>query len=177
MLKHKKVLFLVNNSYLFLFLASGVIDGEGFWIIDTINTDTNIYDDKSLLECHRKELIGYSSAKDIINAININVDNIVIGLKKKNFPLDNPPKGIPFDMPLNLLENIFDYWLEKYKDQEEWNTCFGLLKTRKRISLSNLINNNVITGKSKRWAIEIENLHNYEPNSTKKIIHNDPMWK
>ena len=141
------------------------------------NSDTNILDDKTLLECHRKELLGYSSAKDILDAINLNLENLITNLKKQNYLLDIPPKGISFNIPLILLENIFDFWIEKYKDKEVWDVCVGLLKIRRRLSLKNLINSESIKGNSKKWAIEIENLHNYKPISTTNNILNNPMWK
>ncbi len=167
----------MENSYLFLFLASGVLNDEGFWLIGIKNNDSRILDDKTLLECHRKELIGNESAKDIIKAINLNLDNLINDLKKNNFLLDKPPKGISYNIPLNILENIFDFWLEKYKDHEVWETCFGLLKIRSRVSLTNLIKSNSIKGDSKKWAIEIENLHNYRPYIVKNNSSNEPMWK
>ena len=167
----------MENNFLFLYLASGVENDEGFWLIGIKSNDSQILDDKTLLECHRKELIGDESAKDILEAINLNLDNLMNDLKKNNFPLDQPPKGIPFNIPLNVLENIFDFWIEKYKDQEVWEACLGLLKIRKRLSLENLINSDSIKGNSKKWAREIEDLHNYKPNSIKTNSSNEPMWK
>ena len=73
----------MENKYLFLFLACGVVKDEGFWLIGVKNSDSKILEDKTLLECHRKELIGYESAKHILNAINLNLDNLIIDLKKK----------------------------------------------------------------------------------------------
>ena len=166
----------MQSTYLFLFLASGVINDVGFWLIGTKNTDLIILDDKSLIECHRKELIGTESAKDILEAINLNLDNLINQLKKQNFLLDKPPKGRSFNIPLNVLENIFDFWLERYRDKEAWEICFGLLKMRQRVSLSNLIRSNSLKGNSKKWALEIENLHNYTPNQIKKIFSKEPMW-
>jgi len=167
----------LENRYLFLFLASGVVDDKGFWLIGTKNSDLKILDDKTLLDCHRKELIGQESAKEILDAINLNLDNLINDLQKKRFPLEKPPKGISFNIPLNLLENIFDFWLDKYKDKEVWETCFGLLKIRRRVSLTNLINSDGIKGDSKKWALEIEDLHSYKPNQIKNNISNEPMWK
>ena len=167
----------MKSPYLFLYLASGVINGQGFWLIDIKNSDSKILDEDTLLECHRKELIGYESAKDILEAINLNLDNLINDLKKQQLFLDNPPKGISFNIPLNVLENIFDFWLEKYKDKELWETCFGLLKIRRRVSLTNLIESDSIKGNSKKWAMEIENLHKYKPNPILINIQEDPMWK
>ena len=167
----------MKNNYFYLFLASGVLNSQGFWLIGIKNSDEKILDDKSLLECHRKELIGLESAKQILNAINLNLDNLVNDLKKTNLILDDPPRGISFNIPLNILENIFDFWLEKYKDKDAWETCFGLLKIRKRVSLTNLITSNSIKGDSKKLALQIEELHNYKPNSIENKISHDPMWK
>ena len=167
----------MENRYLFLFLASGVINDEGFWHIGIINSDKEILEDKTLLECHRKELIGQESAKDILNAINLNLENLINDLKNKSIPLDDPPVGISFNIPLNVLENIFDFWLEKYKTKDIWETCYGLLKIRQRISLLNLINSDSIKGDSKKWAVEVENLHNYKPFSMKIDTSNEPMWQ
>ena len=162
---------------MFLFLASGVVNDEGFWLIGIKNSDLKVLDDKSLLECHRKELIGEESAKHILNAINLNVDNLINDLKKKSFLIDEPSKGISFNIPLSVLENIFDFWLDKYQNKEVWDLCFGLLKIRKRVSLTNLINSDSIKGESKKWALKIEDLHTYKPNSIKNHISNEPMWK
>ena len=167
----------MKNNYLFLFLANGVINDQGFWLFGVKNSDEKILDDKTLLECHRKELIGLEPAKDILDAINLNISNLKNDLKNRNIPLDNPPKGISFNIPLNLLENIFDFWLDNYKDREVWETCFGLLKIRRRVPLTNLINSKGIRGDSKKWALQIEELHTFKPNSIEKNITNDPMWK
>ena len=85
--------------------------------------------------------------------------------------------GISFNIPLDLLESIFDFWLEIYKNRDAWETCLGLLKVRKRISLKNLIKSESLKGNTKEWAIKIENLHSYVPNSFKIENPKDPMWK
>ena len=85
--------------------------------------------------------------------------------------------GISFNIPLDLLERIFDFWLDIYKNEEAWKTCLGLLKVRKRISLTDLIKSKVLKGNSKKWAMKVENLHTYVPNSLIDEKHNDPMWK
>ena len=73
----------MENNSLFLFLASGVENDEGFWLIGIKGNDSKILDDYSLLECHRKELIGDESAKDILYAINLNLEILLNDLKKK----------------------------------------------------------------------------------------------
>ncbi len=165
------------NSPQYLFLASGVKNGEGFWTVGVKNCDENILGDKNLIDCHRKELIGNESAKDILFAINLNINNLFNELNNKNYLIERPSIGISFDLPLNLLESIFDFWIDIYNDQEAWETCLGLLKVRKRISLSNLIKSEGIKGNSKKWAIKVENLHSYVPNPIRIEKYNDPMWK
>ena len=167
----------MENSPQYLFLASGVNNGEGFWIVGIKNCDENILEDKNLLDCHRKELIGNESAKDILLAINLNVNNLLDELRKNNFLIGSPSFGISFDIPLEILENIFDFWLDIYKNQEAWEACLGLLKVRKRIPLTNLIESESLKGNSKKWAIKIETLHTYVPNSLHIERQNDPMWK
>ena len=167
----------MENTLQYLFLASGVKEGEGFWIVGIKNSDENIFEDKNLLDCHRKELVCSESAKDILLAINLNINNLFEELRNKNFLKERPSKGIPFDLPLDLLENIFDFWIDVYKNQEAWETCLGLLKIRKRISLTNLIKTNTLKGKSKKWALKVENLHTYLPNSIEIEKLKDPMWK
>ena len=98
----------MENSPQYLYLASGVKNGEGFWIVGVKNCDENILEDKNLLDCHRKELIGNQSAKDILFAINLNLDNLVNELINKNYLIKRPSMGISFDIPLDLLERIFE---------------------------------------------------------------------
>ncbi len=169
-------MFLFNTSQ-FLFLASGVKNDEGFWFIGVKNSDENILDDKYLLDCHRKEIIGNESAKDIISAINLNLNNLFDELEKHKFLIYQPSLGISFNIPLNYIENIFDFWLDTYKEKEAWETCLGLLKMRKRISLSKIINSGSLKGNSKKWAIKVERLHSYKPSSFKSNHLNEPMWK
>ena len=167
----------MNNPPQYLFLSSGVKNGEGFWIVGVRNSDENILEDKNLLDCHRKELIGNESAKEILYAINLNINNLINELKNKNYFIEKPSIGISFDIPLDLLERIFDFWLDIYRNQEAWEICLGLLKIRKRIPLTNLINSDSLKGDSKKWAIEVETLHTYVPNSLRIEKLNDPMWK
>ena len=141
------------------------------------NCDENILADKNLLDCHRKELIGNESARDILFAINLNISNLIGELRNKNYLIESPSMGISFNIPLDILENIFDFWLDIYKNQEAWETCIGLLKVRKRISLRNLIESESLKGNSKKWAVKVETLHTYEPNSLRIEKVNDPMWK
>ena len=168
----------MSGSNLFLILASGEIDGIGYWLIDTTANEIPTNDDENLIECHRKELIGEESAKMILYAIFLNLNNINEDLKREGILLDNPPKGISFNFPLDILENIFDFWLELYKDKNSWDTCLGLLKIKKRNLLKSIILSKVLKGSAKIWAPRIEELHKYRPESIRKKKNiNEPMWK
>ena len=167
----------MEKSPQYLFLASGVNSGEGFWIVGIKNCDENILEDEILVDCHRKELIGNESAKDILLAINLNLNNLLNELRNKNYLIERPSMGISFDIPLEILENIFDFWIDIYKNQDEWKACIGLLKVRKRIPLTNLIESESLKGNSKKWAIKIETLHTYVPSSLRIDNLNDPMWE
>ena len=177
MLKMKKWFEILENSPQYLFLASGLKNGEGFWIVGVKNCNESILEDKNLLDCHRKELIGNESAKDILFAINLNINNLFNELRNKNYVIESPSMGISFDIPLDILEKIFDFWLDIYKNQEAWGTCLGLLKVRKRISLTSPFESDSLKGNTKKWAMKVETLHTYIPNSLRIDKVNEPMWK
>ena len=162
---------------LYLILASGEINGIGFWLIDKTYNEFPTKENKDLLECHRKELIAEESARDILFAINLNLNNLISDLKKEGFNIEKPPKGISFNLPLKVMEDIFDFWLETYKDRNSWQTSLGLLKIKKRISLSSIIKSQAIKTHVKDLAFTIEKLHTYRPSITEKFKSKDPMWK
>tara|TARA_Y100001978_G_C23509039_1_gene344670 strand:+ start:163 stop:639 length:477 start_codon:yes stop_codon:yes gene_type:complete len=158
-------------------LASGEKNGFGYWLIDTTYNEYPIIENKELLECHRHELVGEECAKQILYAININLNNLLTELNKEGFNIENPPKGISYNLPLNVIEDIFDFWLETYQNQHNWATSLGLLKIKRRLSLITLIESKGIKKHVKDLAIIIENLHSYRPNAPQKNKNNDPMWR
>ena len=162
---------------LYLILASGEINGIGFWLIDKIYNEFQVIEKKDLLECHRKELIAEESAKDIMFAINFNLNNLINDLKKEGFKIEKPPKGITFNLPLTVLEDIFDFWLETYKNKASWQASIGLLKIKKRASLKSIIKSTAIKSRIKNLAYIIERLHTYRPSPPETYKNKDPMWK
>ena len=166
----------MSQSNQFLILASGEINGEGFWLIDKTSNEYPLKENDELIECHRKELVGEESANNILYAINLNLENIQKSLRSEGFIVDQPPKGISFSFPLIKLEEIFDFWFETYKNCNDWDTCIGLLKIKKRFSLANLIMSKGIKGNAKEWAPIIENLHKYRPESSPRESKYKPMW-
>ncbi len=165
------------SSNLFLILANGEINGIGYWLIDTTFYDKPLIENKELLECHRKELIGEESAKKVLYAIHFNIENLLNDLKKEGYLIESPPKGIPFNLPLEVLENIFDFWLDAYKSQSSWKTSIGLLKIKKRVSLSSIISSEGIKNHVKDLAVKVEKLHNYRPSKSQDHKNKDPMWR
>jgi len=165
------------SKNLYLILASGEIKGTGFWYIDKVYSEFTTLENKYLIECHRKELIAEESAKDILFAINFNLNNLMNDLKNEGFIFEKPPKGIPYNIPLNVMEDIFDFWLETYKNADSWQTSLGLLKIKKRISLLSIIKSKAIKSHVKDLAFIIEKLHTYRPITPKKYKNKDPMWK
>ena len=165
------------NRNLYLILASGEINGIGYWLIDTTYNEYPMIENKDLLECHRKELVGEESAANILFAINLNLNNLLNDLKKEGFKIEKPPKGITYNLPLDVLEDIFDFWLETFKNKANWQPSIGLLKIKKRTSLKSIIKSTAIKSRIKNLAHIIERLHTYRP-STQEIYKNkDPMWK
>ena len=162
---------------LYLILASGEINGIGFWLIDTTSNEFPMIENKDLLECHRKELIGEESAGDILFAINFNFNNLINDLQKDGFNINKPPKGISFNLPLDVIEDIFDFWIDTYKNKNTWQTAIGLLKIKKRVSLNSIIKSKAIKNHVKELANIIEKLHSYRPISPEKYENKDPMWK
>tara|TARA_B100000212_G_C27223336_1_gene468287 strand:- start:125 stop:628 length:504 start_codon:yes stop_codon:yes gene_type:complete len=165
------------SKNLYLILASAEINGIGFWLIDKVYNEFTLLDKKDLLECHRKELLAEESANDILFAINLNLNNLMNDLNYDGFNIEKPPKGISFNLPLYVMEDIFDFWLETYKNKSSWQTSIGLLKIKKRISLSNIIKSKAIKNHVKDLAYIIEELHTYRPSTPEKYINKDPMWK
>ena len=158
---------------LYLILASGEINGIGYWLIDKTYDEIPTIENKDLLECHRKELVAEESAKDILFAINFNLHNLMNDLKKDGFNIENPPKGTSFNLPLNVMEDIFDFWLETYKNKNSWHTSLGLLKIKKRLSLSSIIKSKAIKSHVKDLALIIEKLHSYRPSTREKYKNKD----
>ena len=172
----RSLIILISRN-LYLILASGEKDGIGFWLIDKTYNDAPRIENKDLLECHRKELISEESANSILFAINFNLNNLMNDLKNDGFNFEKPPKGISFNLPLNVLEDIFDFWLETYKNKNSWKTSIGLLKIKKRVSLLSILKTKGIKDHVKDLAYIIEKLHNYRPSIPEKNKNNDPMWK
>ena len=73
-----------------LYLASGVSDGIGFWLVN-FTDEANIFNSfgSKLLECYRKELFGLDGAIEVKGAINTTLDILCLDSKYDQYKLDN----------------------------------------------------------------------------------------
>ena len=161
-----------------LYLVSAENSGEGFWQIGTCDFQNGfIFEQKHFLECYRKELLGSSSAKEVSEAITTNIHNLIRLCKNDGFHLQDPSMGFSYDLPLNVLEEIFDFWVELYKDPDLWIKSLKLLKYRTKISFSNPVFINGLIGDSGQLAKRIEQLHSFRPNISFHLNEfRKPMW-
>ena len=160
----------------FLFLVSAEKDGEGFWEIGLTKNLDPIKSNHCFLECYRKELIGIPAGKAISKAIEKNIQSLIDELTNDGYEMFNPAQGISYDLPLSVLEEIYDFWLNLYKDSYLFEKVEVLLTIRKRINLSHPAISKGLTGFTAEWSKKLENLHRYRPASPRTILSKDPMW-
>ena len=126
------------NKSVNLFLASGVSEGIGFWIINFTEEEDILKSlDGKLLECYRKELFGIDGAIEVKDAITTTLDVLSFDSKFDQYKLDNYNKGYSFEIPLNIIEDIFDLWASNYNNKVLWKKYIGLLKFRKKLKSYN----------------------------------------
>ena len=105
----------MTSRNLYLILASGEIHGIGFWLIDTSYNYFPMTENKDLLECHRKELIGEESADDILYAINFNFNNLINSKEKFNTKYNEYAIiGISFWYVISFLYSNVSYRLPSF---------------------------------------------------------------
>ena len=162
-----------------LYLASGVYDGLGFWLVDFTEEDDIINTfDGSLLECYRKELFGLPAAIEVKEAINSTLDILLFDSNIIHVILSNSKKGYTYEIPLNIIEDIFDLWAYNYHDDILWKKYIGILNFRRKIKTSNNYINIALKGKTYEFAMKLDKLLSLKPiNSPFRIDRtNDLMW-
>ena len=138
--------------------------GECYWKIGTTYLKDPVNVDKvHYIECFRKDLLGISSAREISRAISTNIRNLIKLINQEGHTLPKPSKGFSYDLPLNILEEIYDFWLDIYSHPREWRKCIRLLKLRTTIESFDPIIIRGLIGSTSRWAAKIEQLHSYRP--------------
>ena len=162
-----------------LYLASGVSEGVGFWVIN-FTEEENIFNSlgSKLLECYRKELFGLDGAIEVKDAINTTLDILCLNSIYDKYKLDNYNTGYSSEIPINLIEDIFDLWAYNYNNEILWKKYIGLLNLRKKIKTSNNYINIGLKGETYEFAAKLDGLLSFSPiNSTLRVDKsNDLMW-
>ena len=167
------------NKSVNLYLASGVSEGIGFWVINYTEQE-NIFNSlgSKLLECYRKELFGLDGAIDVKKAINTTLDILSLDSKYDKCRLDSYNTGYSSEIPINLIEDIFDLWAYNYNNEIVWKKYIGLLNLRKNIKKSNNYIHLGLKGETYEFATKLDRLLSFRPiNSTFRLDkYNDLMW-
>ena len=161
-----------------LYLISAEKAAESFWKIGSSKHEDPLKEDpKHFLECFRKELVGASAAKELKRAINHNINYLIADCLSDGYKMSQPSEGISYELPLKVLEDIYDFWFAIYKEPELWEKCIGLLNFRGKISFTHPAMVKGLIGSTSDWASKIEELHSYRPSlSTKTTKRKNPMW-
>ena len=162
-----------------LFLASGVSEGVGFWLVNFTEED-NIFNSLSskLLECYRKELLGLEAAMEVKEAINNTLDILTFDSKFDRYKLDNSNTAYSSEIPINLIEDIFDLWAYNYSNEILWKKYIGLLNLRKKIKNNNNYINIGLKGDTYDFAMRLDKLLSFKPSNSsfRKDRRNELMW-
>ena len=167
------------NKSVNLYLASGVSDGIGFWVVN-FTEDENILNSffSKLLECYRKELFGLEGAIEVKEAINTTLDILSFELRFDKYKLDNYNTGYSSEIPINIIEDIFDLWAYNYKNEVLWKKYIGLLNFRKKVKSNNNFIYIGLKGETYEFAMKLDKLLSFRPIdlSFKLNKSNDLMW-
>ena len=162
-----------------LYLASGVSKGIGFWLINF--TDQNdIFNSfgSKLLECYRKELFGLEGAVEVKEAINTTLDILTFDSKFDRYKLDNSNTGYSSEIPINIMEDIFDLWAYNYNNEIKWKKYIGLLNFRSKIKTYNDYINIGLKGDIYKFSMKLNELLSYRPNDFSHKLNKsvESMW-
>ena len=162
-----------------LYLASGVSEGVGFWVVN-FTEEENILNSlgSKLLECYRKELFGLDGAIEVKDAINTTLDILCSNSIYDKCKLDKYNTGYSSEIPINLIEDIFDLWAYNYNNEILWKKYIGLLNLRKKLYKNNNYINIGLKGDTYDFSTKLEELLSFRSiNSTFRIDKsNDLMW-
>ena len=168
----------MNNS-VNLYLASAVNEDKCFWVVNFTET-VDILNSSciELLDCYRKELFGIEAASEVKEAINSTLDILCFDSKFDRYKLDNSITGYSSEIPINIIEDIFDLWAYNYNNKNRWNKCIGLLKFRKKIKTNNYYINLGLKGDTYEFAMKLNELLSLRPVdlSFRLDKNNELMW-
>tara|TARA_Y100001968_G_scaffold210895_1_gene194106 strand:+ start:84 stop:590 length:507 start_codon:yes stop_codon:yes gene_type:complete len=162
-----------------LYLASGVSEEVGFWVVN-FTEEENIFNSlgSKLLECYRKELFGLEGAVEVKDAINTTLDILCLNSIYNKYKLDNYNTGYSSEIPINLIEDIYDLWAYNYNNKILWKKYIGILKLRKKIKTPNNYINIGLKGDTYEFATKLDRLLRFRPNNSILRLDksNDLMW-
>ncbi len=161
-----------------LLLVSGVKNGIGYWKIDIFDIEKPLNEiNNQYLECYRKELLGYKAALVIRDVINRNINNIILLCRHDGFIMTNEIDEISYDLPLQILEEIFDFWIDTYRNEKLWKKYIGVLNFYESHYLLCGNANLGLRGDSFACIKKLEYLHSFRPNIYLGDLHiRKPMW-
>ena len=167
------------NESVNLYLGSCAHLDEAYWEISFTQSDNPVnIEDADLFECYRNELVGLNAAIEIKEAICSTLNILINDCNREGYSIDKFHHGYSHNIPLTVIENIFDFWIDIYPDYDVWQKCLGLLRIRKRFNYSKNILLNSLKGASYKYACKLEILLCYRPSSYFKEITNNKkvMW-
>ena len=131
----------------------------------TLQMRMNIFNSlgSKLLECYRKELFGLDGAIEVKEAINTTLDILSFDSKFDKYKLDNYNTGYSSEIPINIIEDIFDLWAYNYNNEILWKKYIGLLNFRKKIKKNNNYINIGLKGDTYEFAMKLDKLLSFKP--------------
>ena len=167
------------NKSVNLYLASVVNDGIGFWLVN-FTDDDDLFNSlgNKLLECYRKELFGIEGAVEVKEAINTTLDILTIESEIDSYNFKDSIKVYSSEIPLNIIEDIFDLWAYNYSNKVLWRKYIGLLNFRRKVKTSNTFINIGLKGYTYEFAMKLDKLLSFRPvnSSSDAYRSNELMW-
>ena len=162
-----------------LYLASGVSDGIGFWVVNFTEDDDIInINDSKLLECYRKELLGLEAAIEVKQAINTTLDILSLESKFERYKIDSFFLVYSSEIPIEIIEAIFDLWVQNYNNENSWKKYIGFLNLRKKINKNNDYIRIGLKGNTYEFSKKLDKILSFRPaNSSLRVPRsNELMW-
>ena len=149
-----------------------------YWKVGIVSSDNiDCEDDESYIECYRKDLVGFNAAKEIKNAIYFHLNNLINECNNDGLEISISNIGFSGQIPLYIIEEIYDFWFEAYKNPLAWKKSKGLINLRYNQPLNNSVIRLGLKGISKIYAEKIYSISNFKSDiiSLDNKI-NKPMW-
>ena len=171
--------FNILNKSVTLFLTSCLKNDLPYWVIDYTDLihPIYIYNNNNYLECYRNQLVGHKAAIDLKKTINNHLLDLILEIIKDGYIIGNSNLGISFDIPLEIVENVFDFWFETYQDKLLWDRYIKLNKFRKSSNKFSYSMINALKGETSICMKKIEELYSFRPTHNSYIEKNKKfMW-